>query len=323
MKPELLVLLLTTRCNLSCSYCYLACTQRGKDMPLTVFEAVLEKVAYPPREIILSGGEPTLYPALKEVVQVLREKFPQSKISLQTNGTLLNRKLAAFLWTHRIGIGLSLDGPPEINERSRGETQAVVKALKLLSALGIGCGVTVTVTRENASRLGEVVFFLAQFPTVASFGLDLLRPIGRAQERDLPQAPELEQGLKSLEEALSWLMGYGRRLIWREARQGGSRRGYCPAERGKSMVLTPWGDLYPCASLVGHRQYLLGNVFDPEPRPKPLPSACTGCVQKDTCVGRCPSRALVSTRAAALDCLIRKFVANHPVKGLSIDKQVA
>ncbi len=312
MSPELLVLLLTTRCNLACKYCYLACGQEGEDMPWEVFRAVLARLRITPREVILSGGEPTLVPdLLRRIVKALRERFPRLRLSLQTNGTLLEPKLIEFLQVFRVGLGVSLDGPPEINEALRGGTGAVVKGLRLLADQGLACGVTVTVTWANARRLGETVLFLGQFSAVASFGLDILRPVGRGQREDLPPKADLRVGLIRAQEALFWLAAHGRTLVFREAQRRKEKGSYCPAQRGTALVITPNGDAYPCASLVGQERFFMGNIGNGELLPKKLPDPCGTCIFRETCPGRCPSRALLSPEAASLDCLVREALGFH------------
>ncbi len=306
MKPELLVLLLTTRCNLACSYCYLSCIHIGEDMPLEVLYQALSRIKATPREIILSGGEPTLNPhLLLEAIKTIRERFPEARLSLQTNGTLLNERLIQVLKEYRVGLGLSLDGPPEVNEALRGETKRVLKAFKLLAEHDKACGVTITVTGFNAEYLGECILLLAQFAAVKSLGLDLLRPAGRGKGVPLPEEADLIRGLGELKLALNWLRLKGRRLILREVLRRKNPLGYCPAERGKALVITPFGDVYLCASLVEEKNFLMGNVFG-EISPMALPRACGDCLYYENCPGRCPSRAILSQKAARLDCLIKK-----------------
>ncbi len=305
MKVELLVVLLTSRCNLHCSYCYLNCTEKGEDLTLKTLHLLINRLETPPREIVLSGGEPTLIPdLLKAAIKLLREKFPRSLLSLQTNGTLLDRALVSFCREMKVGLGLSIDGPPEINDLSRGETKKTLQGLKLLEEEGLACGVTVTVTQKNVSFLGETALFLGLFAPVASLGLDLLRPAGRGQERDLPRASQLWQSLEGLEKALCFLRQKGRFLSWREKNLQTSPKGYCPAVRGRSLVLTPNAELYPCASLVGRKEFLLGTA-DGSFSTLPLGNGCLSC--NPLCPGRCPSRSLLSPRAGELDCVVRHF----------------
>jgi uncharacterized protein len=66
----------------------------------------------------LSGGEPTLEPALlRRCVEYLRSAAPPGfavDCSLATNGTLVDDDLLAFLADHDVGLDLSFDGvlPP-------------------------------------------------------------------------------------------------------------------------------------------------------------------------------------------------------------------
>jgi len=74
-----------------------------------------------PFHVQLTGGEPTLEPALIEwVVSLIRQKGWPATIGLQTNGSLLDRSLVGICKHYDIQMGVSLDGPPEVQERMRG-----------------------------------------------------------------------------------------------------------------------------------------------------------------------------------------------------------
>lgn len=112
-------LLLSHRCNLSCSYCY----QRARSSPSrmswkTAHTALDLLVAGAPTRcaVELSGGEPALEPALlRRCVEYLRSAAPPGvavDCSLTTNGTLLDDDLLTFLADHDVAIDLSFDGVP-------------------------------------------------------------------------------------------------------------------------------------------------------------------------------------------------------------------
>ncbi len=310
-----------------------------------VLRETLAHLKTQPKEIILSGGEPTIFPDnLKNILEILRTRFPEARISLQTNATLLSSTLISLIHHFGLGVGVSIDGPPEINESLRGKTGSVMAGLKLLAQEALGCGVTVTVNRDNASFLKEVILFLAQFPAVRSVGLDLLRPVDRANLALLPSTASLKAGLEGLKEAFSWLKSRGHHLILRETRSLSSSLAYCPAARGASWVVTPEGEIYPCASLIGHKKYRLGSIWGEEIRVEGLPSAClaeatTGatdgidyveglpsaclaCPNKKFCPGRCPSRAILAPLAARLDCLLREcLLFKVPAWGQTLQKE--
>jgi sulfatase maturation enzyme AslB (radical SAM superfamily) len=68
----------------------------------------------------LSGGEPTLEPALlRRCIAYVRAEAPPGvtvECSLTTNGTLLNDDLLTFLADHDVGLDLSFDGVPAAQE---------------------------------------------------------------------------------------------------------------------------------------------------------------------------------------------------------------
>lgn len=110
-------LLLTHRCNMSCAYCYQGRREGPARMSWPTARAALDLVlaGAPARcAVELSGGEPTLEPALlRRCVKYLRSTTPPGSAvdcSLTTNGTLLGDELLAFLADHDVRLDLSFDG---------------------------------------------------------------------------------------------------------------------------------------------------------------------------------------------------------------------
>jgi radical SAM protein with 4Fe4S-binding SPASM domain len=66
----------------------------------------------------LYGGEPLLYPRFEHVLEAIQSAG--SEVQFPTNGTLLEKRaeLLVGMSVHRIWV--SLDGPPQINDRQRG-----------------------------------------------------------------------------------------------------------------------------------------------------------------------------------------------------------
>lgn len=120
-------LVLTARCNLSCSYCYQnAKTARRMSWP-TLRRALDLGLASRAEaiEFVFFGGEPLLeFPLMQRSVTYVNEhRRPDLRVSygLVTNGTLLTDEVASFLDRHSVDTQLSFDGTPEVQDaRGRG-----------------------------------------------------------------------------------------------------------------------------------------------------------------------------------------------------------
>jgi uncharacterized protein len=129
------VVKLHSRCNLACDYCYVytMSDQRWEDRPRVmprflvdhtarriaehVVEHRLDKV-----ELIIHGGEPLLagVDAIEYLVSTVRSAVPAPvRVSVQTNGTLLDQTYLELFRRLEIRVGVSLDGGPAANDRHR------------------------------------------------------------------------------------------------------------------------------------------------------------------------------------------------------------
>jgi uncharacterized protein len=129
------ILKVHSRCNLSCSYCYVyEMADQGwrglpKRMSAVVAGKAVERIAehagnhaLTSIDVILHGGEPLLAGAewLANLVGLLRSRVPaQVNVALQTNGTLLDRAMLTTLKRLGIKVGVSLDGDAEATGRHR------------------------------------------------------------------------------------------------------------------------------------------------------------------------------------------------------------
>ena len=170
------------KCNLNCHYCYYLEKEqlhtethsfRMSDEFLEVFIRDYIKAHREASEVtfLWQGGEPTLLGRafFRKALAFQRRYCPPGlKISnaLQTNGTLLNERWAAFLREHDFLVGLSIDGPRRLHDRYR-ETRkgahtfdAVRRALRLLHKEGVAFNTLTVVHRANTRHGREVYRFL-------------------------------------------------------------------------------------------------------------------------------------------------------------------
>jgi len=150
------VLKVHSRCNLSCSYCYVyeMADQAWRSLPMRmngeVAARAVDRIAehaaghrLPSVEVILHGGEPLLAGAdwLAGLVEMLRARVPAHvNMAVQTNGTLLTRHMLEALKRAGVRIGISLDGDAEATGRHRSYANgsnsfdAVAEGLHLLES---------------------------------------------------------------------------------------------------------------------------------------------------------------------------------------------
>ena len=129
------ILKVHSRCNLSCTYCYVyeMADQGWRGLPQRMSQPVADKTVERIAEhaewhgletvdVILHGGEPLLAGAewLAWLVGSLRARVPaQVNVAMQTNGTLLEPPMLAALKCLGIKVGVSLDGDAAATGRHR------------------------------------------------------------------------------------------------------------------------------------------------------------------------------------------------------------
>jgi uncharacterized protein len=133
---QTLVLNLTNQCNLSCQYCYefgedKVATPEGKPkfMDYETAQASVDfllgqSAGRRTVHITFFGGETLMnFPLLKKVVTYANERAALQgrsiDFSLTTNATLLTPAIIEFLSENRIGVTVSMDGPPELHDKLR------------------------------------------------------------------------------------------------------------------------------------------------------------------------------------------------------------
>lgn len=121
----------SAKCNLDCHYCYYL-KHENKNKPGMDIETLNKLISnhiqsQPPQipaiDFIWHGGEPMMrglafYQTAVELQQAHKSSTP-IKNTIQTNGTLINERWAAFFAQHNFMVGISIDGPQLINDIAR------------------------------------------------------------------------------------------------------------------------------------------------------------------------------------------------------------
>jgi uncharacterized protein len=329
-----LVMNLTNQCNLACTYCYefgedKVATPEGKQkfMDIETAKTSVEFLLSSSGErknvhITFFGGETLMnFPLLKEVVVYAKAQAAAQNrsvdFSLTTNATLLTPAIIEFLSEHSIGVTVSMDGPPDLQDKmrvfanGRGSYDIIAPRVRALIAnhktrpivarVTLTNGVTdvVRIFRHLKNDLG---FHEVGFAPVTT-SVNRLYSIGeKGMDGVLDQFHQLAD--EWLEYALRGQM-HGFTNVSdtiSELVQGVNKSHPCGAGLGLVGV-GPSGDLAPCHRFVDSDTHSLGNVntgIDREKQSDFLTRGhinskydCHTCWARPLCAGGCHHEAFV------------------------------
>jgi radical SAM protein with 4Fe4S-binding SPASM domain len=194
----------TRKCDLRCTYCY---ASAGEALPgelsLRELVAIIEQAKRlgAQRIVLLGGGEPLLFPALKELIQHIHALGLSQ--ALFTNGMRLTMEVCRFLFDHRVtvavkhnsflpGVQDSLAGVPGAHER-------IQRGLRLLMESGYPDGehplcIQSIICRANRDELAAMWTWARERRITPYF--EVLTDQGRAKQHpSLNLPPEAIRGV--------------------------------------------------------------------------------------------------------------------------------
>ncbi len=265
---------LTHKCNLSCIHCGSDC-QRNETIPDLPAEKVLEvlkdiKTKYDSRKVmvVLSGGEPTIYPNVFELGKKIHDlEFPWGMV---TNGFSWNKEMIAAAKAARMGsVTVSLDGLEAEHNWMRGEKYSFEKAFGTIKMLNQdkfwkAMDVITCVNAKNIHQLDDIYNHLKS-AGVKRWRFFTISPIGRAVK-----TPELFLNNEQFKHLMDKILEFKSR---KEMIVNYSESGYlgprfeksvrnhdyfCRAGINVSGIMVN-GDILACPNI--DRRFAQGNVF--------------------------------------------------------------
>jgi radical SAM protein with 4Fe4S-binding SPASM domain len=251
-SPFKITLSITQTCNLNCKHCYADCDpERAKD-ELTVREWVRfvdYLVANDFVSLYIEGGEPLARPGF---LKILEHCTPKMMTLLRTNGTLIDRQMAARL--KRIGVGRVLVDIMGATAATHdyltgvdGSFEAACAAVRHLLAAGIETDVLMILNRRNVAELQDYLVLAHQLG-VPRAGILRLYPLGRVKARWSELALSLDEQMAALS-VLKPPVGLHVMKSWH------------PTDRNccwQSAAIDPFGKSIGCAYLREYVDY--GNI---------------------------------------------------------------
>lgn len=334
---EIMYLLVTDHCNLKCRYCFEEAPETdGNFKPISMntetakraidlFVGLLKKYSNPNKKKIihLYGGEPLLNPEVVkfsvlylERLKKVNELLSNCEMAIVTNGVLMNEGLAKFFSDHKVTVGLSIDGPRDMNNTYRiaknfniDVFEKVLSAYHLLRKYKAKIGLSITLTPLAVTNFDQVLdFFIKTFHDIdgcafnsihfnpgVSLGDDYYYKVAVCQLKAFQKMRELgiyeERGIRRAKPFI-------------ECKPVFADCGVV----GNQLVIAPDGQIGVCQDFVKPRTYFSGSVYnvDYDPivagifdgwrnRSPFFMEACLDCGAIAICGGGCPASAELKT----------------------------
>lgn len=180
----------TGKCNMSCLHCR-ASNEAWQHMPINEIVNIIRFIRrYSPdyKEIVISGGEPLLYPQFAEMLTAVRNNGG-SFVTITTNGSLVTQKiidLIACLKFDRFIFSVSLDSleaaEHDAFRRYDGAFDRAIEAIKLIvknNIQNVMTSIRTTVKPENIANMEAMVKFGGVLG-VQRVSFSAIHPAGRA-----------------------------------------------------------------------------------------------------------------------------------------------
>ncbi len=281
--PSVVVMNVSLRCNMACKYCFANCEPTsGSDMTEEVVKEIVKQMMTMPKidaaTFEFQGGEPLLnLDAIEQCFEYANKLKPYTdmrlKFRVESNGTLVDEKVIEMLRETGMEIGISLDGPEELNDQARvypdgsGTFHDIWRGIELLWKNNLEMsGSVCTIGKHNVHHPKEIVEFFA------GHNLDFkprpMNMLGRALDSGLVATDDewfncyqemhpLSKNIKARNFSV---------FIYEENVYTPMRDYIClrsPCGAGRELIsVNPNGDVFPCDGFKGYPEFSIGNVME-------------------------------------------------------------
>jgi uncharacterized protein len=268
MKPHITVVIKPTLfCNSDCKHCYHLPEEKVRsDISIDRVEKIIKLASqeYQTAWFIWHGGEPLTLPMsfYKDAMALEEKYFGKDSMrygnTVNTNGTLLNRRFMAYCREKKINVGVSYEGPYYQVLRA----EDVEKTLNKMSAKENMYSVGATISKDTASKQKEIYRYFRDKDIAVSLSPVIAAGCGGDY---VPDTDEFIKG--SIEAFDEWLYDKTARVPLMPFLQ--YIQNYLgepvPSDCAHTSCLTKWiclypdGSLYPCAKACP-KEFCMGNI---------------------------------------------------------------
>ena len=326
--PKLVVLNLTTDCNMRCEYCYASAGDYQSYMTCETALKTIEELRrinnYDTVKVLFHGGEPLLcYDVIEKIINYYKEQGLADKLDyyIQTNCVLLTEDKIKFFKENDVKISISVDGNDENSNACRilcNKTNSIMvikRAIDLLNKNNVKINALAVLNKRNYQYVDKIIDFFVE-NNIYDFSFNYFIKGGRGNKNSHLSLTneEVFEATKMVVDKIEEYFKKG--IILNEKNvyylykmvKTGRKHYMCansPCGAGLNIFgITPAGDIFPCDDLSSEEQFCLGNINEKkldEILESPIVAyfagcnyskikECCDCDVKDYCGAGCCSR---------------------------------
>ena len=344
--------ILSEQCNLACKYCFLGNNNAEKrkhfsmenmsmetaEKALNFFVRQLEKINYTVEPfIVFYGGEPLLNFEVLDYIagrinelRLTKSHLKNAKVSVVTNGLLLDEKKLKRLKELNVDIGISIDGCTEESNAlrvDRADNQTFMDVLKKLNMAkdnGVDIGLSVTINEETIKSKTKMLELISKY-NIKNFGFNILMYEGTFKIND-DYYEKASQFIIDMFIELRKIGVYEDRImrkiqaIQRSFSSPQPHFSDCGATAGGQIVITPDGSVGICHGCLWDKKYFVSSIednsFDAKNNPvfmewsqlSPVnKEECQDCPALGICGVGCPIQAMNAKEGNTIHSLDERF----------------
>jgi len=352
--------ILSEQCNLACKYCFLGNNNLEKrkhfslknmsmetaEKALNFFVRQLEKNADIVEPfIVFYGGEPLInFEVLEFVAERINELrlsksyLKNAKVSVVTNGLLLDERKLKRLKELNVGIGISIDGCTEesnalrVDKADKPIFSSLLKILEMAKNCGIEIGLSVTINEETIKSKTKMLELISKY-NIKGFGFNILIHEGTFNINE-DYYEKASQFVIDMFVKLRKIGVYEDRImrkiqtIQKSFNAPQLHFSDCGATAGGQIVVTPDGSIGICHGCLWDKKYFVSSVddnsFDAKTNPvfiewsqlSPVNKEdCQNCAALGICGVGCPIQAMNAKEGNTIHSLDERFCV-HSLKTL-------
>lgn len=318
-KARKIVLVLTGRCNLACSYCYASQGNYGKSDVNRISDDQISRVlnfleaTFPEGvdQVQFFGGEPLL--EIRSIAEIIKRapgmrSLAQTKWSIVTNGTVINNDILAVLKESNMFVTVSLDGDQKTHDfyrtykaNGKGSYATALSNISRFSEYGIRVAVQFTISDSVLKAYEKADFSARAFADEMKARGVLyvhLSPVISPRESEFWLGEKWRESLRNLHreliEALAFVGILSNVMVTAcaFATEKSRNPGYCGAGIDE-ITIDIGGDIYPCFMFINKREFILGDLNEGivnkrlaealRSNVKTNKSSCDSCAVSDLC----------------------------------------